>query len=426
VTVNGHVASAYTAKVLCISQVHPEVRTDGEAAFASFDMGKKGVIVTVACADQVQNAKILPTSYGIHAAISGKNVTFAVNRPCQLTLEINGDWNNSLHVFANPVESDVPRPNDPNVIYFGPGIHQIEPVVVTSGQTVYIAGGAVIYGKPSSQTHGGPIFSLDGSHIVLRGRGIIDGSLIPKPSPAQDIIVAHGSDINVEGVILRDSGGWNFPIQRSDRVNVENIKILGCRGNSDGIDINNSGNVAVSDCFFRTFDDLVVVKSSNTQAPDSHDITVKRCVLWNEIAHVLSLGAELNVNCENITFSDCDVIHDKGREWLLRVYNSGAAAVKNIVFDNIRIEESRRPISLWIGASQWVKGGDRGHIDDIVFSNITSVLPETGGPYATFQGFDADHAVHDVLFKNVKFGGRPISVSDVSQNQFVDGITFKP
>ena len=47
-------------------------------------------------------------------------------------------------VFANPPEVDVPSPGDPNVRYFGPGVHTIgagQPI--TSGQTVYVAGGAL-------------------------------------------------------------------------------------------------------------------------------------------------------------------------------------------------------------------------------------------------------------------------------------------
>ena len=189
VTVDNQNAPVYTAHVLCISKVgssaSPEERLDGEAGFASFDMSAGGALVKVVCAEPVQAAKILPTSYGIVPTFHGNEVTFRVAKPGQITLEVNGDWNNSLHVFANPMETEIPRPTDPNVIYFGPGVHQTETVHVTSGQTVYIAPGAVIYGIPSTVNHGGPIFSLDGSNIVLRGRGIINGGLILEAEPGR-------------------------------------------------------------------------------------------------------------------------------------------------------------------------------------------------------------------------------------------------
>jgi len=51
------------------------------------------------------------------------------------------------HLFANPPECDVPQPDAPNLLYFGPGIHEVSHVVVSNNQTVYVAGGAVVRGR---------------------------------------------------------------------------------------------------------------------------------------------------------------------------------------------------------------------------------------------------------------------------------------
>ena len=66
-------------------------------------------------------------------------------------------------------------------------------------------------------------------------------------------------------MILRDSSTWTMPIRQSDRVTVKNVKLLGYRANSDGIDICNSRDVTVEDCFIRTLDDLIVVKTDRGQ-----------------------------------------------------------------------------------------------------------------------------------------------------------------
>lgn len=428
VRVNGRSAPVSTAVVRCIDKVRtatsPEVQLPGEAGFVSFDMDRGPVRVTVDCDRDVAAAKLLPSSYGLTPRISGRTVSFTLNRPGQATLEVNGDWNNSLHIFANPIETP-PDSNDANVIYFGPGVHTVQPFTVPSGKSVYVAAGAVIYFKQPAGDGSGACITLD-SNTALRGRGIIDGSLLPKPNPYGNLISAVGSRIVVDGVILRDSPSWTFPVRNSQDVRVDNIKIFGWRGNSDGVDICNSSRVSVSDCFFRTFDDNVVIKSSLLDAPPSRDIDVQRCVSWNEIAHPFSLGAELNADCEDITFSDCDIIHDKGREWDLRVYNSGAAHVRNIVWRDIRIEEARRPFSLWIGKSIWVKNSDRGHIDHIVFDHITCAAPKGGHEAADLTAFDADHAIHDVVFSNVTVGGRPLTLSDIKATDNVDGIVVKP
>jgi hypothetical protein len=52
-----------------------------------------------------------------------------------------------LMVFANPLEKDAPKKDDPNEIYFGPGIHRPAAgvVEVKSQQTLYIAGVRVVF-----------------------------------------------------------------------------------------------------------------------------------------------------------------------------------------------------------------------------------------------------------------------------------------
>ena len=103
-----------------------------------------------------------------------------------------------------------------------------------------------------------------------------------------------------------------------------------------------------------------------------------------------------------------------------------SAAVKNIVFEKIRIEESRRLFSLWIGKAMWSKEAERGHIDDIVFRNITSVAPGRAGFPAELVGVDAEHAIHNVEFDHLLVGGQPLQSDQVRQNGFVQDISITP
>ncbi len=88
---------------------------------------------------------------------------------------------------------------------------------------------------------------------------MIDGSGCPIHT--RNLLAIRGRDVTVDGVILHDSSTWNVPVRQSDRVTITNLKVFGCRVNSDGIDICNSRDVTVDGCFLRTLDDLVVVKS---------------------------------------------------------------------------------------------------------------------------------------------------------------------
>jgi hypothetical protein len=422
VSVEGKTVPVYRTKVAPVDparrwQAMDDVANSAKifdvAAFASFDMNAP-VLVTVACPAAIQLAKILPSSAGIVPKFAANTLTFTLDRPRLLTIEINGQWASSLHLFANPFEAAPPRPHDPGVIYFGPGIYELpEGLRVHDNQTVYIAAGAILRGVGT----GKPVISLEGKNIKLRGRGIIDGSLCP--THTSNLFFIHGSDISVEGVILRDSSTWNMPIRQSDRVTIKNVKVLGYRSNSDGIDICNSRDVLIDGCFLRTLDDLVVVKSDKGQGVVQH-VVVRNCVLWNQVAHALSIGAELRENIDDVLFTDCDVIHDTGREWTLRIYHCDSALVSNVRFADIRIEQSTRPISLWIGKTKWSVEDQRGNIRGVTFKDISgsAAVPLD----IELDGFDATHDIQDVQFENVRFNGRPLTRADVKCNAFVENL----
>ncbi|MDR0575875.1 MAG: hypothetical protein LBG96_17940 [Tannerella sp.] len=398
------------------------------AAFAYFDMNKP-VTVTVSIPENIQTVKILPASAGIVPEIKGNSLSFALTEPRKLTLDINGEWVKSLHLFANPFETDTPDPNDPNVIYFGPGIHEVDAMEIGDNKTLYIAGGAIVKPKDNaphtyetkdsySLRHPvGASFILKGKHIKVCGRGIIDASL--EKYLISTIRMDGAKDVKLEGVILRNSSGWTVPLWESQDVLIDNLKIIGYRANSDGIDIENSSRVTVNDCFIRTLDDLVVIKSF--EGSKTGDITIRKCVLWNQLAHALSIGAELRTDVDGIVFRDCDIIHDQGREWLLRVFHCDASLIGNVLFENIRIEESQRFISLWIGQERYTNGKAGGNIRNVVFKNIEA----DGNLPIELTGYDPAHKVDNVLFQNVVMNGRNLTLQDVKANDFVTNITVK-
>jgi len=439
VTVDGRESPVYVARVAAADQARRWKAMDDKknsadyyekAAFTTFDM-RGTVRVVVACPSPIHAARVVPSSLKIVPKVSGNHLTFTITEPKPLTVEVDGDWVHSLHVLANAPEENPPRADDPNVIYFGPGIHEVTHMEVGSGKTVYVAGGAVVRGVigPDEPFHVSsysglraysPTFVLRGKGITFRGRGIIDGSRCT--THARHLLVVQGSDIQIEGVILRDSSTWNMPIRQSDRVNVNNVKILGYRANSDGIDICNSREVTVRGCFLRTLDDLIVVKTNETQG-EARRIVVRDCVLWNEVAHALSIGAELRQNVDDVLFTNCDVIHDKGREWTLRVFHCDSARISNVRFSDLRIEESPRLISLWINKAFWSRDEARGRIDGVTFSRIAA----TANPLRIeLQGFDATHLVENVVLRNVVVNGKPLTAAAVKSNAFVRNVTVKP
>jgi hypothetical protein len=439
VSVDGRDVPIYTAKIAAndksdefkgIADIKNSHKYFDTAAFGYFDM-EGSVTVTVTVPADVNAVKILPTAAGINATIHGHSVTFKVAHPKNLTIEINGDWVRSLHLFVNPLETNAPNPNDPNVIYFGPGIHTISHLQVGDNKIVYIAGGAIIravidsnekysVSRGDGQRNYSPSLVLTGRNITIRGRGIIDASACPTHS-RNLLFIRKASHVNVEGIILRDASTWTVPIRQSDSVTIDNIKLLGYRANSDGIDICNSQYVTVKNCFIRTMDDLIVIKADKNQGDCKHVLATK-CVLWNQLAHALSIGAEVQDNVDDITFTDCDVIHDKGREWSLRIYQCDGGYISNVHFDNIRIEEAHKFISLWIGKAVWTRDKDYGHVQGVTFKNITAV----GDPLTVaLVGIDADHAVKDVDFQHIMMNGQLLTKDKIQTTGTVSNVSVQ-
>jgi hypothetical protein len=118
VAANGQTVPVYVAKVArpdregrwkAMDDKVNSARYHAQASFASFDMTAGPVQVLVASARPVREVKILPSSAGIKAKVQGNRISFTLDRPRQLTLEINGDWVDSLHLFANPMETGAPH-----------------------------------------------------------------------------------------------------------------------------------------------------------------------------------------------------------------------------------------------------------------------------------------------------------------------------
>ena len=74
-------------------------------------------------------------------------------------------------------------------------------------------------------------------------------------------------------------------MKNSENVDISNVKILGYRANSDGVDICNSRNVAVHGCFIRTLDDLIVIKTTHGGGPTENIHAYTSSGIYNPIRY---------------------------------------------------------------------------------------------------------------------------------------------
>ncbi len=399
---------------------------------AYFDFqGKVRVAVTMPF--DVKSCALSPLAEKISTHINGRTVTFDLTKSGDYTLQFNGSPEHALHLFANPPETNVPDKNDPNVLYVGPGEWNIDTINVQSGQTLYIAGGAVVHGT---------VIASKAQNVTIRGRGIIDGSKydgwMVSGSARIPLDLEQDSNVNVEGILLLDPNAWTFQAYESSGVTVKNIKIVSARPNGDGISLQSCQNVMVSDSFVRTWDDSLVVKNYGS---DSVGINFKNMMVWTDLAQSCEIGYETNKGQEadstimDVNFDGIDVVNNFHKP-VIGIHNSDDCLIQNIHYNGVTVENAQmgggdagannQLIDIGVLFSQWSSTQERGNIRDVTIENV-NVL---GGKFcpSRIEGYDATHTVEGVTVRNLSILGKKITSASAGKfllNNYVKNVSFQ-
>lgn len=197
--VNGKKVDIYLAKIADVEN-RPSWTLDpqdvgGPYSFSYFDFSGEVKIKITSLKKPLDKLVIRPLSASSVTKVDGNTVTFTINKPCKLSIEPDGRLE-PLLIFANPLEINLPKKDDPNVIYFGPGIHKPENIKLSSNQTLYIAGGAIVKGG----------LEVSGDNIKIRGRGILCGNDWKwRQGPGAMIGMRKATNVVIEDIILRGS-----------------------------------------------------------------------------------------------------------------------------------------------------------------------------------------------------------------------------
>ena len=317
VTVNGKPVDIYRA----YSPQH-HIHTGADYYFCSFDFEGEvevvvksrtgwGIYVPYWVTDPAEIKRMQSTLMSevfpsnLNAERTPETVKIKQNKPFKAVVMRNGIVK-PLIIFANPLEKNVPDKNDPNVIYFGAGVHHLDkPIALKDNQTLYLEGGAVVkFDCPENR-----VFSAtNAKNVSIRGRGIVSfdnrGRFMNRC-----LIIEKCKDVFIEGIVIRDGNNWMFDIRNSDNVLVDNFKICGSRMiNDDAIDICNSTNVTIKNTFCRAQDDIIAIKGM--KRPDStkpvENIYIENCMFWTDAANIFRIGYECdapyfkNIKCKDI------------------------------------------------------------------------------------------------------------------------------
>ncbi|HAQ56093.1 MAG TPA: hypothetical protein DCR44_01630 [Acholeplasmatales bacterium] len=383
----------------------------------------------------VTSAIVTPLSAGVTPVVSGGDtITFTLDYPAAYTVEYNGDYHNAVHLFTNTIEAEIYDPaNLPaDVVYIGPGVYKADSIPVESNQTIYIAGGAVVYGKIRTE-------NLE--NITIRGRGIIDGSIYKRTMASEYTIpieIRHTDGVLIEGITFLNPAGWTMAIYFSENVTIDNVHIITARANGDGISIQSSQNVLVKNSFLRTWDDALVVKNYDLGTTDN--VVFENIVIWTDLAQSMEIGYETyGATMSNISFRNITILHNFHKP-VISIHNSDQAAISSVIFQNITVEDAQMQgdnasattddflIEIFIRYNLiWSRSAsERGSISNVLIDNVV-VLDGKDGIVSLINGYDTTHGVSGITLSNIKIKGEPVeNAADLalSTNAFVTGLAI--
>jgi len=389
---------------------------------------------------------IRPLSANVTPVVKDGKVTFTLPHPGGYTVELDGS-HNALHLFVDPPMDYKVSPDAKGVHYFGPGVHRVGVLQLKDGETVYIDEGAVVYGSIHAKgVHGVRILGrgiLDNSEnveeILFKLDKLGDGSTDTGNSRREHTIqLVDSSDIELEGITIRDSLVYNVACFGCSNISIKNCKTIGCwRYNSDGIDLHNCRNARVSGCFVRTYDDSLCAKGhTGYQFDTCEDIVFENCVVWNDWGKALEIGAETRAeHLRRIVFRNCDVIH--ATHPAIDIMNVDYGRVHDVLYENINIEyesvnprpaiqkddaspfvvdpkSTYMPMAICFNIQKHAEYSSglerRGYIYDITLRNIR--IHADRMPPSSFYGFDEEHAVSSITIDGLFLGDRRITTLD--------------
>lgn len=440
-------------------------------------------------ADETVEIKIVPKipslNFRIRPRNSGVRATINCNGEIELTLSHAGQYtvepygrNHALHIFVDPVKDYGVNKDGENILYFGAGEHDVGDLYLKSGQTVFIDEGAVVYAT---------VYGKHVENVKILGRGILDNSkniekiLFDINAEGNEAAVDNADrqhainfvcckNVEIDGITIRDSLVYNINSLSCEKVNINNVKIIGCwRYNSDGVHFANCRNSSLTNSFLRTYDDSICVRGFANYDYDTflndekeedldfycENILVKNCVVWNDWGKNLQVGTETFAkHVKNVVFEDCKLIHTTGLG--LTIWLVDNAVVSDIKFKNTDVEyddyllknsiqntdkdlyfDDYNPdcagslvyfdVSKHFEYSLIKTEEELGKVDGVVVDGLN--LYSVQKPVFSLYGYSLKSPVKNVVFKNVYWNGeklgKEIFDKNLNKNEFAIEIYYE-
>ena len=264
--------------------------------------------------------------------------------------------------------------------------------------------------------------TIHGNGIRFMGQELLDSYEL-KPVTTFDprphvLTLTDVRNLTIRDVTIKEGAYWTVHLIGCDGAVIDGISLLNHLKirNGDGIDLDHSRNVRISNCYITSGHDCICLKNRREFAEygSCHDIVVTNCVMTSRSC-AIKIGSENMDSIYNVNFDNCIIT---GSNRGLGVQNRDEGTVCDVTFSNIRMD-LRLWSDVWWGKAEPIyvtsyprangnhkdanrrfpKGetkGRCGKVERIYFNNITATS-ENG----CFVGGDEWGKVSHVYFNNV-------------------------
>ncbi|GAB4402435.1 MAG: glycoside hydrolase family 28 protein [Bacteroidia bacterium] len=276
-----------------------------------------------------------------------------------------------------------------------------------AGVTLYLSAGAVLQGSSQMAdyaSHGHFIYAHEAHGAAIAGMGTIDGnghhfwdeSFATLDRPLHWIQFEDCERLVVEDVTLRNAPSHVLVLDGCRHVRVSGIRIenIPQSPNTDGIDVTDSRDVRISDCYIATGDDAICLKSDTDTV--TH-VLVSHCILESDDA-AIKLGTGSKVLIAHCDFSGIQIRRSR---YGLAMFMQMGGVYRDCTFRNIRIETGGRHelyFPIYLDIDRRLPEHELGQIRNMVFSGID--IYSTGKILIAGQ---PDQPIEHLLLEDIRF-----------------------
>ena len=377
-----------------------------EISYCMFDFTGDVSVKVVSRKRKFRTARIRPDYRGTIANVQNDStVQFLLFQPENVSVELDGDITANLLVFTSkPAVSredaeKAAKAQGRSFRYYAPGMYREDTVRVAPNTTLYLAGGSYFTGTFAIE---------DAGNVSILGRGIAR-----PPRGYEGAHVYRSENVLIDGLVLN-----TCPIGESRNVTLHDVRSISHPSWGDGLNVfGGCDGILFDRVFCRNSDDCTTAYATRKGFQgNARNVTMRNSTLWADVAHPIFIGIHGNSErmdtIEHLRYENSDILCQAETQvdyqGCLAINCGDGNLVRDVVFDNIRIEEIEDGCITQVKVGynrKYCTAPGRG-VEGVRFWNVryNGKTPNL----SIINGYDTERTVSDVSFGGLKINGQII------------------